>query len=391
MSETAITLRAQFSGAVAAQNFLDTLTATAEAHGHELTAAIAALAPLAGDVFEQEIDIERIERQDSIVVVKAYAGRIDPPVWLGKSLAKLGAQTTVVSEARDEGGVRHYFVGAKKVSKKVFDASAAPTPVTPLQPNHALFLPEGRVQVKATLLSHEWKNSMFERFCMMRMQAEDGRHFLYRGTAGLTEMTADDHEKTCEFSAVFELGEYGGQAVAFAKRPTKIRIGSISPVKARKAKFTGRNKAFMDGPFAPLVSRYLDELGAQPDGFIQQMSATSVLGVELTELFARLKDDIDAYPFSGFGLDVSLYNGSSDTIQLYTVGDIATDLEAARQHLNALEVVPIYKDDHPNVYTLYWAVAGIGVRFKVWRKGFECYLNRAGAPGAQIEYADLFK
>lgn len=390
MSETAITVRAQFGDESSAQTFLDTLNTATEAHGHELTAALVALAPGVTDGLGQEINIERVERQSSTVVVTAYAGRIDSPVWLGKSMGQLGAQTTVVSESGDSGGVHHYFVGAKKVSKKVFDVSTRPGPAKPLPPSSELFSPDGRVRVKATLLSHEWKDSVFERFCVMRMQAEDGRHFLYKGTAGLTEMTADDHEKTCEFSAVFEMGEYGGETVSFAKRPTKIQLGSISPVNARKSKLTGTNQAFMEGPFGPIVSCYLEELGGKPDAFIPQLRATSMLGVELTELFLRLKD-IDAYSFSGFGLHMSLYNGQRETIQLYTVGDVAIDLEAARQHMDSLDLVPIYKDDLPNAYNLYWAVAGIGVRFKVWRQGFEYFLNRAGAPDAKIEYADLFK
>ncbi len=248
-------------------------------------------------------------------------------------------------------------------------------PKPPLKAGAELFLPEGRVTVKATLLSHVWKESQFERFCVMRMQAEDGRLFLYKGASGLTAMTADDHEKTCTFSATFELGEYEGETVAFARRPTKLQLGSIAPAKARKVKFSGRNKAFMEGPFAPLISRYLQELEGQPDAFVQRLSATSLLDVELTELFALLKG-IDAYSFDGFGHYVALSDGRREAFEVYTVGDATVDLEAARQHLNTLDVAATYRDDHPNVYTLHWLHEGIRVRFKVWAKGFECYLDR---------------
>lgn len=375
MSETTITLRAQFRDEVQAQQVLDAFTTAAEAHGHELTASLASLAPVGAHDPQQGIDIERLGREDSTLLVAGYAGRIDPPLWLVPGLVHLGATRTVLSESRDEGGQRHHFIGLKRVSQKAFEASAALMPKPPLKAGAELFLPEGRVTVKATLLSHAWKESQFERFCVMRMQAEDGRLFLYKGASGLTAMTADDHEKTCTFSATFELGEYEGETVAFARRPTKLQLGSIAPTKARKVKFSGRNKAFMEGPFAPLISRYLQELEGQPDAFVQRLSATSLLDVELTELFALLKG-IDTYSFDGFGHYVALSDGSREAFEVYTVGDATVDLEAARLHLNTLDVAATYRDDHPNVYTLHWLHEGIRVRFKVWAKGFECYLDR---------------
>lgn len=140
----------------------------------------------------------------------------------------------MLSESADDGGTQYHFIGLKKVSRKTFEASAALMANPPLQPLPDLFLPEGRVSVSATLLRHEWKESRFERYYVMRMQTEDGRYFIYKGTSALTAMTADDHEKTCTFSAVFEPGEYDGQCVAFAQRPTKVLLGSIAPAKVRK-------------------------------------------------------------------------------------------------------------------------------------------------------------
>ncbi|WP_271103109.1 hypothetical protein [Pseudomonas tohonis] len=375
MSETTITLRAQFRDEAQAQQVLDAFTKAAEANGHELTASLASLAPVGAYGAEQGIDIERLERQDSTLVVAGYAGRIDPPLWLVPGLVHLGATRTVLSESRDEGGQRHYFIGPKKVSQKAFEASAALMPKPPLKAGAELFLPEGRVTVKATLLGHEWKESLFERFCVMRMQAEDGRLFLYKGSSGLTAMTADDHEKTCTFSATFELGEYEGETVAFARRPTKLQLGGIAPTKARKVRFSGRNKAFMDGPFAPLITRYLQELEGKPDAFVQRLGATSLLDVGFTELFGLLKN-LDAHSFDGFGHYVALSDGNREAFEIYTVGEAEVDLEAARQHLNGLDVAATYRDDHPNVYTLHWLHEGIRVRFKVWKKGFECFLDR---------------
>lgn len=388
MSETTITLRMQFSDESLAQGFLDALTAAADRHDHELSASLASLTPLSDYPPDQTIDIEQLSRDKLTVIVSGYSGRIDPPFWLIPGVAQLGANRTVLSEARDDGAMRFFFIGTKKVSKKVFEASAALMPQPPLQAGPDVFFPEGRVVVKARLLSYEWKESMFEVFCVMRMQAEDGRFFIYKGSAGLTTMTEDDYEKTCTFSATFELGKYGGEIVAFARRPTKIQLTRISAeqaeANAKKHKFTGSNRAFMEGPYGPMVSHYLNELGAKPDAFIQRMGSSSALGVELTDLFGLLnKSKGDS--FNGLKHYITAGTGSRDVFEIYTVGDVATDVEAARQHLNTLDIEPTYKDDSPNVYTLYWLHDGIRIRFKVWAKGFECFMDRPSAQLAELQ------
>ncbi|MES2818761.1 MAG: tetratricopeptide repeat protein [Pseudomonadota bacterium] len=389
MSETSITVRAQFSDQADAQAFLDRLSAAASEHGDELSAAIASLTPVGPHAEDDVITLERLRREDDTVVMLAYAGRIDPPVWFVKGLARLGAQRTAVFEVRDDGGATHYFIGAKKASKKAFEAAGKSRPEPCAPPGSDLFLPQGRVTVKARLLSHVWKTSFLERYCVMRMQTEEGRHFVYKGTSALTGMSADDQEKTCQFSAVFELGELDGETVSFAKRPTKIQLGSVSATQVAKEKFTGSNKAFIEGPFGPVVLRYLNELGGKPDAFIQHLGATSVLGLELVELLARLKR-IDAASFDGFGHYLSLRNGTREVFELYTVGDTPIDLEQARQHLNQLPVSPLYKDDSHTAVELSWAVGDIDVHLKVWRNGFELKLRRL--PGIErISWVERYK
>lgn len=372
MSETLISLSVQFASEAQAQGVQAHLDLPA--HTYELSTVLASLAPEVVAPPGQDIDIERVERQGSVLTIAAYAGRIDPPLWLVPGLVQLGATRIVLSESADDGGTQYYFIGGKKVSKKAFEASAALMPKPPLQAASDQFLPNGRVSVKATLLSHEWKASRFERYCVMHMQAEDGRYFLYKGTAALTKMTEDDHEKTCTFSAVFEAGEYDGKIVAFAQRPTKIQIGSVAPSAIKAVKFTDRNKAFMADVFGPLITRYFDELGGKPDAFIQQMSETSVLGIAFTDLFALLKN-LRAYSFSGFGHYVSVSDGDRAAFEIYTVGDVPIDFSAARRHLNALNVTEIYRSDGSGTSTLFWTHEGIRVRFKVWAKGFECFLD----------------
>ena len=378
MSETSIKLRVQFREEAVAQQVLESLVSAASAHGHELSAALASITPV--DALEpgQTIDIERIERIDATLEIAGYAGRIDPPLWLTPCLVHLGATRTVLSEAGDEGGAQYHFIGLKRVSRKAFEASAAMMAKSPLQPTPDLFLPEGRVSVKAKLLSHEWKESRFERYCVMKMQAEDGRLFIYKGTSALTAMTADDHEKTCTFSAVFEPGEYDGQCVAFAQRPTKVQLGSIAPAKVKKVGFTGRNKAFMADVFGPLITHYFDELGGKPDAFIERMGAASILGMPLTKILELLRR-VQAYSFDGFGHRISLSNGNREAFEIYTVGNVAVDLEAARRHLNGMSVSATYRDDSEHTYTLFWAQDGVRVRFKVWARGFECFLDRGAA------------
>lgn len=319
----------------------------------------------------QAIDIERLEREDTSLAIAGYAGRIDPPLWLIPALVHLGATQTVLSESADDGGTRYHFIGLKKVSRKAFEASAALMTKPPLRSSPDLFLPEGRVLVK-------WKESRCERYCVMRMQAEDGRHSIYRGTSALTAMTADDHEKTCTFYAVFEPGEYHGQCVSFAQRPTKVQLGSIAPAKVRKVPFTGRNQAFMADVFGPLITHYFDELGGKPAAFIQRMGAASIFGMGLTELL-ELLSRVQAYSFDGFGHCISQSNGNRESFEIYTVGNVAVDLEAARRHLNSMNVSATYRDDSEHTYTLFWAQEGTRVRFKVWARGFECFLDRGTA------------
>lgn len=376
MSETSINLRVQFREESVALQALETLVTAATAHGHDLSAALASITPQSGA--GQAIDIERLEREGAFLAIAGYAGRIDPPLWLIPALVHLGATRTVLSESADDGGTQYHFIGLKKVSRKAFETSAALMAKPPLPPSTDLFLPEGRVSVKATLLSHEWKESRFERYCVMRMQAEDGRHFIYKGASALTAMTADDQEKTCTFSAVFELGEYDGQCVSFAQRPTKVQLGSIAPAKVRKVPFTGRNQAFMADVFGPLITYYFDELGGKPDAFIQRMGAASILGMGFTEL-PELLSRVQAYSFDGFGHCISLSNGNRESFEIYTVGNVAVDLEAARRHLNSMNVSATYRDDSEHTYTLFWAQEGMRVRFKVWARGFECFLDRETA------------
>ena len=87
-----------------------------------------------------------------------------------------------------------------------------------------LFLPEGRVTVMATLVSHWLIEDIWDNVGM-EFITDKGDTFYYKGTGKLTGMTSPKSHRACEFSATFEKGELDGKKVSFAKRPTKIVIG----------------------------------------------------------------------------------------------------------------------------------------------------------------------
>ncbi len=89
--------------------------------------------------------------------------------------------------------------------------------------NRDLFLPEGRVLVKAKLLSY-WSIGDIYESIMMKYETNDGVIFYHKATGKLKEMAYNGGPRMCEFSASFERGKLEEEYVSFAKRPSKILI-----------------------------------------------------------------------------------------------------------------------------------------------------------------------
>ena len=221
--EVLVTVKSTFPNEDRARDFEKKLKASARRHKDDLGTSMAELAPL--QVID-EIVIERVSRKRSIVRIDAYSGRIDPPIWFVHALCELGAERIDIREQYDEGGQNYYFVGDKRTSRaKYNEAGRADRPLSPKEreSRKGLFLPEGRVKVKAKLIESYWDEGNYGEFCVMKLETEDGKPFVYRGNSEtLTKMTFDEFDDTCEFTATFEYGKLEGKPVSFAKRPSKV-------------------------------------------------------------------------------------------------------------------------------------------------------------------------
>lgn len=226
MSETSVKLRMSFADEDGARAALARLKKALKAHD-DLNRALHQMQAFAACYLDFALTVENIARKGQDISVLAYAGRIDPPVWFGAALAELGALKTTVREEQDEGGHTHYFLAGRKVTKKTFDGDK---PVKPLSDaelaiNQALFLPPGRVAVKARLTGFQWGENLYGSYCLMHFETEDGQPFIYKGNAAeLTRMTEDGFEERCEFVAAFERATLDGNPVSAAKRPSKVQI-----------------------------------------------------------------------------------------------------------------------------------------------------------------------
>ena len=226
MTEVNITVRASFADEKQAKEVTKQLKSAAKKYDCELTKTIHSLYSIEDYEIYNELHIEKISCKKNNLTILAYTGRTDPVVWFAPSLYSLGASKIYIREQWDEGGSNYYFLNGKKVSKKTYDGEKKKKLLSEkdIEINQGLFLPAGRVMVKATLIAHWSVDDMYENICM-EFVTEDGMPFYYKGTGSLTELTLDNSPKTCEFNAAFERGKLDGEYVAYAKRPTKIKIG----------------------------------------------------------------------------------------------------------------------------------------------------------------------
>lgn len=227
MSETAIRLTLHCADEDGAKAALARLKQALKAHGDDLNRALHAVHAFDDCYLQFALNVEHLARKGSAVSVSAYAGRIDPPVWFGAALAALGAGKAAVREQGDGGGRTHHFLAGRKVTKKTFDGDKPARPLAAAEQaiNDRLFLPPGRVAVKARLSSFRWGENLYGSYCLMHFTTEDGQPFIYKGSAAeLVRMTEDGFDARCEFVAAFERATLDGQPVAAAKRPGQVRL-----------------------------------------------------------------------------------------------------------------------------------------------------------------------
>lgn len=112
--------------------------------------------------------------------------------------------------------------------KKTFDGDKPKKPLSAkdIEIDKDLFLPDGRVTVKATLVSYWSVGNIYESTCI-EFETDEGDKFYYKGTGQLTELVFDNAPKICEFCAAFERGKLDDEYVSFVKRSTKVKIGEV--------------------------------------------------------------------------------------------------------------------------------------------------------------------
>ena len=225
MSEIYTTARALFEDLEAAKAAQKTIKKALKQSEYELTSAFNSIQPIPDYEAYGHLSLEDISLKKGSLSLHGYSGRIEPPVWIAETLAHLGAKKVYIRLQYDEGGNNYYFLDGKRVSKKKYDSDKPKKPLSAkdIEINKSLFLPEGRVTVKATLVSHWEVGDMYENLGMQFVM-EDGTTFYHRGTGQLTDLASDRYANTCVFTASFERGKHEGEYVSFAKRPSKIQF-----------------------------------------------------------------------------------------------------------------------------------------------------------------------
>jgi hypothetical protein len=186
--------------------------------------------------YEREaLYVDDLARQKSILSISAYSYTSENPIWFAESLYELGAIRLHI-QAHWDGHVRNYcFVNGKRVQKKSRkdDKTKVTLSEKDIEINKRLFLPEGRVPIKAELVKR-WDVCDLYESVMMEFITEDGDKFYHKSTGKLKELSYKNIAFLYEFTAVFERGKHKGEYVSFAKRPTKIKYSRIN--KKRKSR-----------------------------------------------------------------------------------------------------------------------------------------------------------
>lgn len=249
--EARITLRATFPSDDLAKQATTQLKKSLKLNEHELASALDSLNPVENqDAYKDAtINVEEISRKKQVLSIYSYTYTSEEPTWFAKSLFELGAHKIFIRGQWDEYGRNYYFLNGNKVSKKKYEGDKPTKPLSEkdIEINKHLFLPDGRVHVKVTLVN-SWSLDDIYESVMMEFVTDDGSTFFHKATGKLKELSYEGAPKECEFSAIFERGKIKGEYVSLAKRPTKILSKIHEPVKriSAKALYSSRPQAKLD-------------------------------------------------------------------------------------------------------------------------------------------------
>lgn len=231
--EARVTIRATFLDEEKARHATSELKKSLKKNQYELASSLDALNPVDNQEAYKEdtINVEEISRKKSVLSIFSYSYTSQEPTWFAKSLSELGASKILIRGQWDGHGRNYYFLNGEKVSKKKFDGdkSGKPLSAKDIEINKGLFLPEGRVSVKAKLVS-TWSVGDIYESTGMEFRMLDGTTFYHKGKGQLVDLLFDydkgefDTSSIVEFSATFERGKHKNEFVSFAKRPTRVFV-----------------------------------------------------------------------------------------------------------------------------------------------------------------------
>lgn len=229
--EAKIRIAAIFPSEDSAKIATSVLKKSLNKNDHELAKALNALNPIENqeNYQDEHINVEEIKRKNCTLTINSYTYTSEQPTWFAKSLAQLGAERIHIVGNWDGHVQNYYFLEGEKVQKKVFvgEPTQKIWSEKDIEINKGLFLPDGRVTVKAKLVSTWVVGDIYENIGM-KFVTTSGDEFFYKGRGRLLETLWNsktekfDTSMTIEFSAVFEREMHEKSYASFAKRPTKI-------------------------------------------------------------------------------------------------------------------------------------------------------------------------
>ena len=227
MLEASLNMKVNFEKISEAKDGLKKLEEVLKTHDNDLNQALNSIKKFSKNYLDAVLEVTEIVRNGNSINIKVTTEDIDPPVWFGGAIAKLGAYKTFVRE--EMGGERknYYILGGKRVTKKRYDAFKPKSLLSDKDKeiNKNLFLPDGRVTVKVKLVDFVWTEGYFGDFCSINMLTEDDMPIVYKGASeALVNLTKDEYEDVCEFSATFERQKDFDKYISVVKRPTKIQV-----------------------------------------------------------------------------------------------------------------------------------------------------------------------
>jgi hypothetical protein len=301
MGEVNFLLRLDFGDIESSHSIAEKLREFSDKHDGDLETVLRCLL---GDIdeFGGDINIEDIEHDENSIYISAYGSRSSrPSPSLAIKFHELGCPHSYIRSSYDEGSESIYFLGAKRVS---FDQFASATQSTEYKEiEDSLYLPTGRVRVRATLIEFNRDEGDFGEFYLMKFQTDEGVEFYYKeNSKQLVLLTQDEYESECTFTASFEKGYLSlkGPPYSFAKRPSKIEVNKIKASSAADS-LTGESKKYLQEPIAPLILRYFEVHNCDSLAFLKSITKDSLTDIRFSELMS-MADESSSEQFYAFSL-----------------------------------------------------------------------------------------